>query len=326
VRSSALSFLEGGQDADAGWSYFPNTNATPGVSDPNSTSYVMQALMALGLSPTSATFTVQGANPVSNLLSFQLGSGPSSGAFFFPPAPAPASLLATYQAVPPLMGLALPFGASGRGYWLARNDGDVFPFGDAVSYGTLPSKGVHVTDIKTVVSSPTGKGYWLAGSDGGVFAFGDAGFFGSTGAIHLNQPVVGMAATPDGRGYWLVASDGGVFAFGDAGFFGSTGAIHLNQPVVGMAVTPDGAGYWLVASDGGVFAFGDAGFHGSTGAIKLNQPVVGMAATPDGMGYRMAASDGGVFAFGDVPAGVAYMLSQEVRDIVGIASSPARPA
>ena len=29
--------------------------------------------------------------------------------------------------------------------------------------------------------------------------------------MHLNQPVVGMAATPDGKGYWLVASDGGVF-------------------------------------------------------------------------------------------------------------------
>ena len=30
-------------------------------------------------------------------------------------------------------------------------------------------------------------------SDGGVFTFGDATFNGSTGAIHLNQPVVGVA-------------------------------------------------------------------------------------------------------------------------------------
>ena len=49
------------------------------------------------------------------------------------------------------------------------------------------------------------------------------------GPSHLNQPVVGMAATPDGGGYWLVASDGGIFSFGDAGFHGSTGAIRLNQ-------------------------------------------------------------------------------------------------
>jgi hypothetical protein len=72
-------------------------------------------------------------------------------------------------------------------------------------------------------------------SDGGIFSFGDAGYFGSTGAVHLNKPIVGMAATPDGKGYWLVASDGGIFSFGDAGYFGSTGAVHLNKPIVGMA-------------------------------------------------------------------------------------------
>ena len=37
-------------------------------------------------------------------------------------------------------------------------------------------------------------GYWLVASDGGIFAFGDAGFYGSTGALALNRPVVGMAA------------------------------------------------------------------------------------------------------------------------------------
>ncbi len=110
---------------------------------------------------------------------------------------------------------------------------------------------------------PDGKGYWLVASDGGIFTFGDAGFYGSTGAIQLNQPIVGMAATADGQGYWLVASDGGIFTFGDAGFHGSTGAIHLNRPIVGMAATSDGQGYWLVASDGGIFTFGDAAFMGS---------------------------------------------------------------
>ena len=41
--------------------------------------------------------------------------------------------------------------------------------------------------------------------------------------MHLNSPIVGMAATPTGKGYWLVAGDGGVFTFGDAHFYGSTG-------------------------------------------------------------------------------------------------------
>ena len=91
-------------------------------------------------------------------------------------------------------------------------------------------------------STTNGQGYWLVASDGGIFTFGDAGYFGSTGGMHLNQPIVGMAATPDGRGYWLVASDGGIFSFGDAAFSGSTGGMHLNQPIVGMAATPDGKG------------------------------------------------------------------------------------
>jgi hypothetical protein len=142
-------------------------------------------------------------------------------------------------------------------------------------------------------------GYHLVASDGGVFAFGTAGFFGSTGAIHLNRPVVGMAETPSARGYWLVASDGGIFAFGDALFLGSTAGGPLSGPVVGMARTPTGLGYWLAASDGGIFAFGDARFYGSAGAIHLNQPIVGMAATRDGRGYWLVARDGGVFAFGD---------------------------
>ncbi|HEX4175430.1 MAG TPA: hypothetical protein VHY81_05880, partial [Acidimicrobiales bacterium] len=76
---------------------------------------------------------------------------------------------------------------------------------------------------------------WLVASDGGIFNYGDAMFYGSTGAIHLNAPIVGMAATPDGGGYWLVATDGGIFSYGDAQFYGSTGAIHLNAPIVGMS-------------------------------------------------------------------------------------------
>jgi hypothetical protein len=149
------------------------------------------------------------------------------------------------------------------------------------------------------VPAASTQGMWMAGSDGGVFAFGSAGYYGSAGGAHLNEPIVGMAATPDGGGYWLVASDGGVFSYGDASFYGSTGGMTLNKPIVGMAATPDGDGYWLVASDGGVFSFGDATFYGSTGSIVLNKPIVGMAATTDGGGYWLVASDGGVFSIGD---------------------------
>ncbi len=165
-------------------------------------------------------------------------------------------------------------------------------------------------------------GYWLVASDGGIFSYGDATYYGSTGAIHLNKPVVGMASTPDGGGYWLVASDGGIFSFGDATYYGSTGAIHLNKPIVGMASTPDGGGYWLVASDGGIFSYGDATYYGSTGAIHLNKPIVGMASTPDGGGYWLVASDGGIFSFGDATFYGSTGAIHLNKPIVGMASTP----
>jgi ribosomal protein L24E len=155
--------------------------------------------------------------------------------------------------------------------------------------------------VVAVGATPDGKGYWQVASDGGVFGFGDAKFYGSTGNMHLNQPIVGVSSTPDGKGYWLVASDGGIFSFGDANFYGSTSNLHLNKPVVGVTATADGHGYWMVASDGGIFAFGDAGFHGSMGDRSPSHPVTGVTATADGHGYWMVASDGGVFSFGDAP-------------------------
>jgi 5'-nucleotidase len=68
-----------------------------------------------------------------------------------------------------------------------------------------------------------------------VFAFGDAAFFGSTGAISLNSPIVGIGTSKAGKGYWLAAQDGGIFAFGDAPFLGRGGSAHADSPVIGLA-------------------------------------------------------------------------------------------
>jgi hypothetical protein len=218
---------------------------------------------------------------------------------------------------------------SGRGYWLAASDGDVFPFGDATFLGSFQfgtdrgnQASVPNQPIVDMESTTTGRGYWLVAADGGIFAFGNARFLGSTGNIRLNQPVVGMVPTPSGLGYWLVATDGGVFAFGDAGFHGSTGNIPLNKPIVGMAATPSGGGYWLVASDGGVFAFGDARFFGSLGGRPLNKPIVGIEARPSGQGYWLVASDGGVFAIGDARFFGSTGAIRLLEPISGAAATP----
>jgi hypothetical protein len=196
---------------------------------------------------------------------------------------------------------------------------------EASTSGATPAVSAPAVSVNTErpAASTTGtSAYWLVASDGGVFSFGGATFYGSTGGMHLNKPIVGIAATPTSHGYWLVASDGGVFTFGDAGFHGSTGAIVLNKPVVGMAATADGRGYWLVASDGGVFAFGDAPFYGSMGGRPLNQPIVGMAATPDGRGYWLVAADGGIFSFGDAHFYGSTGSLHLNKPIVGMTANP----
>jgi len=296
IAANALSFIASGQDADGGWSYYPNSVAQPQQPDSQSTGLVIQALLAMGQSPTGPTFTSSGHSPVSALLSFVVTSGSDAGALGYQDSTS-GNLLATNQDVPILAGLTYGFGPT-NSYWVATSTGAVHPFGSAATYGSLAGTVLNKPIVGTA-STLNGLGYWLVASDGGIFSYGDAGFFGSRGGQPLNKPIVGMAATPDGRGYWLVASDGGIFTYGDAGFFGSRGGQPLNAPIVGMAATPDGGGYWLVASDGGIFSYGDAAFFGSRGGQPLNKPIVGLASTPDGAGYWLVASDGGIFSYGD---------------------------
>jgi len=319
VSSKALTFLTVGQDSDAGWSFYPNTVATPGVSDPDSTALVIQSLLALGDSP--AAFAKGPATPASALLSFQITSGTGAGAFYFPPAPSPANILSTYQAVPALEALSFPWGPSGGGYTEVGSDGGAFSFGNASYYGSMGGKTLD-KPIVGIASTPDGKGYWEVASDGDVFSFGDASYYGSMGGKTLDKPIVGIASTADGRGYWEIASDGGVFSFGDASYFGSMVGRTLKAPVVGISSSPDGKGYWEVASDGGVFSFGDASYYGSMGGRTLKAPVVGITSAPDGKGYWEVASDGGVFSFGDATY-FGSMVGRTLKaPVVGISSSP----
>jgi hypothetical protein len=161
-------------------------------------------------------------------------------------------------------------------------------------------------------TTTSGHGYWLVGSDGGIFSFGSAQFYGSTGALKLQRPVVGMTPTGNRNGYWLVASDGGIFSFGNAGYFGSIpglgiapagtsgSAKKLNAPIVGMVPSTDDGGYFMVASDGGVFAFGDAQFEGSCPGIGgCSGAAVAVVPDASGDGYWLITSTGHVYTFGD---------------------------
>ena len=145
--------------------------------------------------------------------------------------------------------------------------------------------------------SPTApQGYWLTASDGGIFSFHRT-FYGSTGSLHLNQPIVGMAATHDLGGYWLAASDGGIFAFGDAPFDGSLPyeGQHTSK-VVAIVGDPANFGYLIIKSDGTVWDFGGVPSFGDLPlfGITVNN-IVGGAMTPDGRGLYLVSATGKVY-------------------------------
>lgn len=108
AASQALHFLKKAEDADGGWGYEPNTSRTPGSTDPDSTALVVQALLALGASPASPSFTKSGADAVTTLLADQVTSGPGAGGITFPGI-AGVDLLATYQAIPALAGVTFAY-------------------------------------------------------------------------------------------------------------------------------------------------------------------------------------------------------------------------
>ena len=128
--SNAVAFFKNGQNADGGWAIEPAAPDNQQASDPDSTSLVIQAIIAMGLAPDSAQFDVGGHMPTGLLLSFRIASGADAGAFYFS-TPGTGDLFASFEAVPALMGLSFPFGPPGTAYWLGGSDGGIFNFGGA---------------------------------------------------------------------------------------------------------------------------------------------------------------------------------------------------
>ena len=188
----------------------------------------------------------------------------------------------------------------GGGYWLVKQNGEVFAFGDAnvpditlTSYSNSKNNEVGISDRNDDSS------YIEVNSDGGVNAVGVNSYQNESSNLTTTDkdPVVGIAA-PGSGGYWLVTREGNIISFGNAKNFGSVAVKHLKSPVVGMAVTPDEAGYWEATASGKVFNFGDANNYGSLSTIKQNNPIVGIEALWSGKGYRLVSAHGGVYDFG----------------------------
>ncbi len=98
---SGLDFLKSAQNSDGGFAYDPASTAR--ASDANSTSYVVQALIAAGQDPTGSRWTISTTNPIRYLLKSQLPDGSlvwQTGQG--------TNQLATQQALPALLGRAFP--------------------------------------------------------------------------------------------------------------------------------------------------------------------------------------------------------------------------
>lgn len=62
---------------------------------------------------------------------------------------------------------SIAFTPSGKGYWIAAEDGGVFAFGDAQYHGGMAGRPLE-WPIVDLTPTPSGKGYLLLGADGGV--------------------------------------------------------------------------------------------------------------------------------------------------------------
>ncbi len=101
ARTKALGYLRAQQNADGGFPY-SQTSQFGNASDANSTALGVQAILASG--ETLDAWAKDGKTPVDRLLAFQN----PSGAFRFQDAQPEDNQLATYQAVPAIMGKPFP--------------------------------------------------------------------------------------------------------------------------------------------------------------------------------------------------------------------------
>jgi hypothetical protein len=120
--------------------------------------------------------------------------------------------------------------ASGNGYWLVTQTGNVYTFGDAPYYGSPGNTGSPVT---SAVRTPDGGGYRILTANGTVYNYGDAANDGdAAGAFGGLNPATAIFTTSDGGGYWIASANGTVDQYGDAPNDGGMSGTHLNGSII----------------------------------------------------------------------------------------------
>ena len=119
--------------------------------------------------------------------------------------------------------------ASGDGYWLVTNTGNVYAFGDAPQYGAPGNQGSPVT---SAVRTPGGGGYWIILADGAVYGYGDAELPRGCEWARGAQSRHGRLRHGRRRRLLVGRANGTVLPYGDATDLGDMAAAHLNAPII----------------------------------------------------------------------------------------------
>jgi hypothetical protein len=223
------------------------------------------------------------------------------------------------------------------GYWVAKSNGVVKSYGDAVHQLPVSYPYAPIVSISAVPGSTSA--YFLLAANGAVIPVGGAtGRGDASNLAGFGCNAVSISASPDGGGYMIAASNGNTLAYGDeynyggenlpagsvSGFaanpadtgywlLGTHGAVYhygsvptlcsltSTKTMVAIASTPDGGGYWIVTRAGGIFSCGNATFFGSP-LGHTTSPIVAMAGAPPGQpqGYDLLNKDGTVFPYGSL--------------------------
>lgn len=209
------------------------------------------------------------------------------------------------------------------GYWMLRNNGQVFAFGDArrkklnstsPNYGS-PTYGGAASNVNAIAINglPSGgMGYWVMWSNGRVMAYGAAEWYGDL--AHQQLHARDFAPTPSGQGYWILTQNGNVHAFGDAVDHGGVAVTGSNyaQSIESHPTDPDG--YWIMKEEGQVTAVGSLSTYsinpvlgGGTPsgtapygiALQRDEYFTRIRRTSTGDGYWIVSGSGKVRGFGD---------------------------
>lgn len=186
---SGLAFLHTAQNLnpDGGFAHSPDLSWGR-VSNVNSTAFAVQALLATGQDPLSATWTVSNSHPISYLLSKQLPEGA------FPYVDPPANLFATQQAVPALLGKPFPYRSRQVAVrkaldWIAsqqQDDGSFAGFGTGTTIDAVLAIVAGGRDPNAFVSS--------AGNTPLDFLATQAGAYAAQGASAAGKLAAGLVA------------------------------------------------------------------------------------------------------------------------------------